>query len=53
MTRKDVPEKKPNLPRKVAAVLLDMAKKMLARPATLKAQMERLLADLHSERFVE
>ena len=46
-------EKKTNLARKVAAVLLDMAKKTLARPATFKAQMERLLADLHLERFVD
>ena len=52
MTRKDVLEKKPNLAREVAAVLLCMAKKTLARPATIRARMERLLADLHSERFV-
>ena len=49
MTRKDVFEKKPNLARKVAAVMLDMAMKTLARPATLGAQMERMLANLHSE----
>ena len=52
MTRKDVLEKKPTLARKVAAVLLDMAKKTLARPATLGAQIERMLADLHSEQFM-
>ena len=45
-------EKKPNLAREVAAVLLCMAKKTLARPATLGARMERMLADLHSEQFM-
>ena len=36
------------------ATLLDLAaKKTLAQPATLKAQVERMLADPRSERFVE